>query len=426
MAEILGIFKKFFLYIMLPIMMLLLLSSSEAEESTMQLARKARLVGWAMLPADTFSKGPTSGRFLKPTNRRNPPFVNQQPVQGFSAILQDQDGRFLAMSDNGFGMAANSSDYILRVYRIYPDFRTANGGSGRIKLHSFFSLKDTDRKIDFPIVADHKIYPKGKSGLPVDPRIRSNRLLTGADFDIESFCRISDGTFYFGDEFGPYLLHTDGLGKLLEPPIALPGVHSPDFHSQTKKVNLSRSRGFEGMGFDPESKRLFPMLEGSLKGQEGQLNIYSFDLTLGKFGHTDPFKPLYKYRLHSSAESIGDFIMLSKTIGLIIERDNKQGVFARFKKIYRVDLTKTDEDGFLRKTVVADLLQIADPYDISKTGLDVFTFPFWTIEGMVMLDKKTIGIINDNNYPNSIGRHALTSGEPDDTEFILLYIDNLY
>ncbi len=395
--------------------------------SSEQAGPRTRLVGRAVLPADTFSLGPTSGQFINPVNRRRPPFVSQQPVQGFSAVLRDEDGRFLVVSDNGFGNKGNSADYVLRVYRIRPDFRTANGGTGRIIVESHFSLRDPDRKIGFPIVADYKVYSEGKGGLPVDPLIRSQRLLTGADFDIESFCKATDGTFYFGDEFGPFLLHTDDTGRLLEPPIPLPGVRSPDYPLLgSAAANLPRSRGFEGMAFDPLSNRLLPMLEGSLKRQEGQLNIYSFDIAKGIFTHEDPLKPAYRYRLDPGADAIGDITMVSGTICLVIERDSRQGPMARFKKVFRIDLGRTDGDGFLVKTEVADLLDIADPDNISGSGKGRFTFPFWTIEGVVAINRETLGIVNDNNYPFSVGRHASTTGEPDDSEFILVRVDKLW
>jgi len=34
-------------------------------------------------------------------------------------------------------------------------------------------------------------------------------LLTGFDLDVESFVIAKDGTFWVGEEFGPYLLHFD-------------------------------------------------------------------------------------------------------------------------------------------------------------------------------------------------------------------------
>src|SRR5262249_55524992 len=186
------------------------------------------LVARAVLPADSFVTGPTSGQFISPANGRTPPFINRQPLQGFSAILRQNDGSYLVMSDNGYGAKANSADFLLRVDRIEPDFRTADGGSGAVPIQTEFVLRDPDHKVNFPIVADMQFYPNGAGNIPVDPAIKSGRLLTGADFDLESFRQVKGGTFWFGDEFGPFLIHTDATGKVLEAPISLPAVNSPD------------------------------------------------------------------------------------------------------------------------------------------------------------------------------------------------------
>src|SRR5262245_1743978 len=170
-------------------------------------AHAAALIGRAVVPADTFSVGPTSGQFITPANGRVPPFVRRQPVQGFSAVLRGEDATYLAMPDNGFGAKANSADYVLSVYRLTPDFVTRSRGTGTIGVTLLFNLSDPDRRINFPIVADGETHPR--SATPVDPAIRDGRLLTGADFDIESFRQVPDGTFWFGDEFGPFLVHTD-------------------------------------------------------------------------------------------------------------------------------------------------------------------------------------------------------------------------
>src|SRR5215813_15608060 len=78
----------------------------------------------AILPADTFEHGPTSGQFITPANGRIPPFVNKQPVQGISAVLQGPGNSYLVMCDNGYGAKANSADFVLRVYKINADFKT--------------------------------------------------------------------------------------------------------------------------------------------------------------------------------------------------------------------------------------------------------------------------------------------------------------
>jgi hypothetical protein len=221
------------------------------------------LEGFSSLPADTFAPGPTSGQLIAPTNGRAPPFVDQQPVQGFSSVLRAPNGEFLAMPDNGFGQKGNWADYVLRLYRIAPDFATKNRGSGVTTLKSYISLRDPGRKIPFPIVADGDVYPN--SSIPVDPAIRQQRLLTGGDFDVESVRAEHDGTLWFGDEFGPFLLHTSADGTMLDAPYALPGVMSPQNQKLgTAMPNLPRSKGFEGMADHVQREAALPDARGSI------------------------------------------------------------------------------------------------------------------------------------------------------------------
>jgi hypothetical protein len=79
-----------------------------------------------------------------------------------------------------------------------------------VKAEVAFRLRDPDRHIKWPIVADGETFPG--SDVPVPPEIREGRLLTGADFDVESMVYL-DGTFWLGDEFGPFLLHVDDTGS---------------------------------------------------------------------------------------------------------------------------------------------------------------------------------------------------------------------
>ena len=177
-------------------------------------------------------------------------------------MLRASNGDFLVMSDNGFGAQNNSADYVLRVYRISPDFRTKQGGSGTIDVRSFFTLRDPYHRINFPIVADGEFYYG--SVIPVDPAIRERRLLTGADFDIESFREAPDGTLWFGDEFGPFLIHTDrarpGAGGAL--PAAGRQVAAESVPRRPARRIFRRAAGFEGMAITPDGKTLYPMLEG--------------------------------------------------------------------------------------------------------------------------------------------------------------------
>ena len=374
----------------------------------------------AVLPADTFEPGPTSGQFIAPTNGRIPPFVNKQPVQGISSVLRLSSGDFLVMSDNGFGAQDNSQDYVLRVHRIGPDFKTKTGGSGSIALRSFVTLSDPHHRINFPIVADLANYPFTTRIVPVDAAIRQNRWLTGADFDIESVREAKDGTLWFGDEFGPFLIHTDANGVVLDAPFPLPGVRSP----QNPFLNggtptLPRSKGFEGMAITPNGKKLYPMLEGPLTTEPDQrrLIINEFEVDAKHYTGKQWF-----YRLEANSgtgQSIGDFTAVSDHEFLVIERDNFEGAASGFKKIFLVDFDNVAGDGFLAKTEVADLLHLRDPFNLGGRG-GFFSFPFQTIESVIVLSDNRLGVLNDNNYPFSAGR---TPGQPDNNEFIIIKLD---
>ena len=119
------------------------------------------------------------------------------------------DGTFWALPDNGFGAKTNSADFLLRLYHVTPRWQTASGGDGQIQVNEFLPLSDPDHRIDFPIVND----------------ATPDRLLTGADFDVESVVRAKDGSFWIGEEFGPFLLHVDASGKLARRTGAVPCGH---------------------------------------------------------------------------------------------------------------------------------------------------------------------------------------------------------
>jgi hypothetical protein len=373
------------------------------------------LEGLAVLPADTFAPGPTSGQFIAPANGRTPPFLNRQPVQGVSSVLRESNGDFLIMSDNGFGAQGNSADYVLRVYRISPDFKTKNQGTGSVTVRSFITLSDPDHRIGFPIVAGMVNYPA--SGIPVDPAIRDNRWLTGADFDLESVRRAPDGTLWFGDEFGPFLIHTDASGKVLENVFGLPGVKAPQNPLAGGPPNLGSSKGFEGMGITPNGKTLYPMLEGPLTTDPDQHRLLINEFDLGSKQYTGR---QWSYRMEATGFAIGDFTAVTDRRFLVIERDNNQGAGAVFKRVFLVDLDIVGTDGYLVKSEVADLMAVKDPDDLDGNGSDVFTFPFVTIESVIPLSNTHIGVLNDNNYPGSSGR---TPGQPDNNEFIILKLD---
>jgi glycerophosphoryl diester phosphodiesterase len=123
---------------------------------------KTELVGFAVLPADTFAAGPGSGQYNNAGEKAPEPRFVSQPVQGFSAVQfsprtsrgdRDDDAvTFWMMPDNGFGAKYNSPDFLLRIYAVTPSPKTAQGGKGTVTVgKEYISLRDPDRKVPFLI-----------------------------------------------------------------------------------------------------------------------------------------------------------------------------------------------------------------------------------------------------------------------------------
>lgn len=357
-----------------------------AAPSAAQSAATPTLTGFASLPALTFVPGSEpSGAALgtAPVNGIAAPWADQ-PVQGFSGVLPNGDGSYDVLSDNGFGTKANSADFLLRLQKIGPVPAT-----GKIDVLGGVNLTDPAAKVPFPLV-------------------RPDRVLTGADFDVESVVRGRDGSLWIGDEFGPWLLHFDRGGRLLSAPIPLPDVRAPE--NPAGSPNLGSSKGFEGLAHSPDGRYLYPLLEGTVAGdQPGDLRLNEFDTRRG--GYTGK---RWTYRLESPSHAIGDAIPVDANRFLVIERDGAQGDAAQVKRIYLADRRDRDHDGTMDKTLLVDLLKIDNPRGVGGFGR-VFRFPFQTIEDVALLDGRTLAVLNDNNFPGSAGR---APGVPDNNEFI--------
>lgn len=395
------------------------------------LAASNTLVGWAMLPADTFSDGPTSGQMANanPYGTFQPPYENLQPVQGLSAVLPGADeNSFVFMTDNGFGAQGNSADTLLRLYSVRPDFRTATGGSGKVSASDYLSgaalvrfthtsrltLNDINQKLDLPIQADYRFYYNDGSKPHVASDIEFGRLLTGADLDIESVRRDKNCAMWFGDEFGPYLLKTDASGTVTRSAISLPGVYAPqhkDVVAGRATANLGGSGGFEGMAINPRGDRLYTLLEKAVNGDPaGTLRINEFDIDQERYTGK-----VFFYRMQAPEHAIGDMTAIDETRFLIIERNGATATNGTpFKKIYLIDTRGVASGGTVRKTEVVDLMQLADPDDLNGDGQRSFTFPYVTIESVLPLDSRTLLVTNDNNFPYGGGRGL----NADVTEFL--------
>lgn len=372
-------------------------------------ASEPRLEARAILPTDATFAAPFPG--VINTDPAPAPGATQ-PVGGFSALLDAGNGDFYAMPDNGFGAKANSRSFILRLYKVRPKWKTEWTGKGEVKLLDAITLSDPDGKVPFPIVNENT----------------PERILTGGDFDVESVRQAPDGTFYFGEEFGPFIVHVDAKGKVLDAPVPLPRVMSPDNPFLLGRANnLPGSSGFEGMALSADGKTLYPFLEGALIGDDPLVrHVYEFDLATRRYTGRN-----WIYRMTQPNTFVSDAVAYGRDQLIVTERDNFQGPAAVWKKAFVIDVP--DRKSNLAKREIVDLLNVNDRDKISLPartadlrpgdfGLgDPFKFPYQTVEAVLPLSGNELAFVNDTNF-GSTGRNP---GLPDYSDFIIVKVPGI-
>lgn len=406
------------------------------------------LSGWAEIPSTYRHPGPVSGQFTSgPVNGVTPPYAGQ-PIPGFSGMIKSgTPGQFFGLPDNGFGAQGNSADFVLGVYRVTPQFKTSGDGTssrGAVTIDGFTPFRDPNGLLGDAFITNGPVYARStyypSSAITVDPTITSGRLLTGADFDVESFVQMNDGSFWVGEEFGPYLLHFSAQGELLQAPVRHPTLRAPQ-NPQNAALggnNLPSSRGFEAMTANADGSKLYVTTEASILSEPDKrmLEIFEFDTATSQYTGS-----VFKYAKDSSdpitggVDNVtnvfvtGDMAHLGGDRFVMIERDDFQGPQSganppHQKKLYLFDLSEVDANGVLKKRLLVDLLDIDDPADIGGplAGLanDKFDFPLQSVESVTLVDEYTLLVGLDNNYPGGNGRFP---GLPDGTEIITLKFD---
>jgi hypothetical protein len=191
----------------------------------------------------------------------------------------------------------------------------------------------------------------------------------------------SEGRGTIGDTDRPfeslnYILVVDSAGEIHN------AITLPD------EFNAIQSRyGLEGIAYHPEGM-LFVCLQRAWGDMEGPA-ILVYDIEKSEWsGHV-------VYPLDDPESQNGGWVGLSDITWtmeekhfLVLERDNKGGLDAAVKKIYRVDLDVKYEGQVVEKVLVKDLIDI-----YSMNG----ALPMEKIEGLAYTAKGEVWIVNDND-----------------------------
>jgi hypothetical protein len=255
---------------------------------------------------------------------------------------------------------------------------------------------------------EQAVAPDGKP-LPRDPN----------GVDTEGMAALPDGSFWIGDEYGPYLLHLDASGR--ESERLSPFEKNPQGRALPRVLARRRlNYGIEGLAATPDGMLLIAAMQSALDNPSRDVRAATRSTRLITLNPQDGATRQFVYLRERPEHSVTDIAALSATVFLVIERDDgfasDPARPARHKRIYRVDVARaTDvsdaddgEGGRLfggrtveqlsdsqlaaagitpaAKTLVVDLLALESGYPHDKP------------EGLVVMDGRFLAVANDDDF----------------------------
>jgi hypothetical protein len=258
--------------------------------------------------------------------------------------------------------------------------------------------------------SDEPVYDfSGRHRLPPDPQ----------GIDPEGMVHTSRGDFWIVEEYRPSLLHVDGQGKIVARYIpAGQKLEGADYAVEDSLPAVygrrSTNRGFEGLAISQDEKTLYILMESPLENPDARTaassrngRILTFDTVSKKcqaefvyrFEAAADFDPRCEQRgLRACA-----IALFASNRLLVVERTNS------VSKVFAIDLrpaTNLISTGWHTAGGPASLEAVEDPVaagihlPAKRLLVDLSVFPEVPvkIEGISIVDERTIAVSNDNDF----------------------------
>ena len=251
---------------------------------------------------------------------------------------------------------------------------------------------------------------RGKEPIPYDQN----------GVDCEGVVRTSDGNFWLSEEYSPSLVRCDSEGKILKRyvPIGLQ-LEKTRYPVVACLPNIllkhKKNRGLEGLTISHDEKTLYAVMQSALYNPNEKVGSDSRNVRLLVFDiASEKTIAEYVYRVEpfttygAGAKKVTDvkisgLAMLDKTSMLVLERTDEVA------RLYKIDLNGADNilDSKWDKISTSPSLEAVNDF----SSVDVTPLPKTLvanlgqvenvpekIEGIAVLDSKTIAVANDNDF----------------------------
>jgi hypothetical protein len=169
-------------------------------------------------------------------------------------------------------------------------------------------------------------------------------------YDTEGLVALPDGSFWVSDEYGPFLLHLDRTGRLIERLSPFEGSLPRELSHRTP------NQGMEGLTLTPDGRTLVGVMQSALS--QPDLTARSASVPIVRIVTVDlPTRTVreYLYLLDDpqrSLNGVSEITAISNTEFLVVERGRTlppESVAPRssapFKRVFRIDLSGATDVG---------------------------------------------------------------------------------
>jgi len=322
-------------------------------------------------------------------------------------------GYFYLLTDRGPN--ADSTDATKKVFPV-PSFTPQ---IGRFKLEG-------DKLVQVGVIEIKGPDGRKISGLPNPDNGNTGEIAVdlegkplGTDpygLDSEGLVALKDGTFWISDEYGPWLVHVDAKGKMLERVGPFAGEKSLPKVLAKRRAN----RGMESLTVTPDGKYLVGLMQNPVDNPDiairktSKLNrIVFFDPKTGASWQ-------YAYLMDETSSVVSEIAAITNTTFIVSERDQ---LFAgdakspaKLKRIYKIDIAKASDisdpsDSSSGKMVNGRTLEQLGEKELQDAGITPVTkelvvdllalpggYPHDKSEGLAIISDTLIAVSNDDDF----------------------------
>lgn len=339
---------------------------------------------------------------------------------GLSFVGKTSDGalQFVALTDRGpngdapqwlaSGHAQESKIFIRPDF--VPQWMTVTVKDGKAQASHPVLLHDAQGSIHGLPLLPGTVGATGEMAL--NDALQPIALTDSRGLDTEGLVADGQGGFWLCDEYGPFLIHVDGQGKILKQfgPEAQSGEQQVAGGLPSLLAWRQPNRGFEGVARLPSGKVIAAVqstldIDGKTAKSATFIRLLELDPQTGKTRMLAyPLESGF-YKKNKDAK-IGDLVAVDEQTLLVIEQ-GKDKDKQMHNRIYRLDLAPaTDLSGQLiankeLEFADADALHAAGVVPVSKQLLVDLQSLGWSAEkaeGLTLVDGKTLAVTSDNDF----------------------------